>query len=293
MTQRLQHDNSLTDFLIDCVDKDVSWLRHGSGAGRLDWALLFGGTDRELSEIRGGWRGHILHLQREHAVRVLQDPPGFYRMVRQAGAPAGDMPVGLQAPMRAETEAEESDDAPDLGNGGEETPKQPQSLRSVHTARVIVALHECGELRNPMHKASIGMLIRQVSECNHWHNSAHYRSRSAAALIANASIRSAAAYNRFCSRNLRHEHMVPNSVLYRMIVEEQNPTVDWLVDLFARYSFRATITREEDSKLRPSEMPPGFYEPGHAWYDNPLARYMETGLVDELIERTTERWFPS
>lgn len=134
------------------------------------------------------------------------------------------------------------------------------------------------------------MFIRKASECAHWHNSADYRSRDAATAIAGANISTVSQYQAFCRRNLRHEHMVPNNVIYRMILSEAQPTEEWLKQLFIRFSKRATITREEDGLLRRIDMPPQFYENGNPWHWNPLARYLEKGLADSLQQRRGTVW---
>lgn len=273
----------------------MSWLRHRDAGGMLDWALLRGASSEELQDIRNGWQNHILHLRRDHSIDVVQEPPGFYRLVG-ASIPPGEAKESLARLDPCETGGQETE-VTDSGELGSEFVGSQSAAafnaRPRHTANALIALHQSGELANPLHKAAVGMLIRQVSECNHWHNSTHYRSRSAAELIAAADIQTAAQYQDFCRKNLRHEHIVPNIVLYRMITQRSEPTDEWLLDLFARYALRATITREEDRLLRRSDMPPGFLTKGHVFFENPLARYMEVGLDRDLVPRTQDRWFPT
>ena len=84
-------------------------------------------------------------------------------------------------------------------------------------ARALFALHQEGLLQDSSCKEPITLFVRKATEGPHWHNTAHYRSRAAAALISAAPVRSAAACQRFCVSNLRHEHMVPNAVIYQLI----------------------------------------------------------------------------
>lgn len=297
MTQYHQNDTSLTNVLIGCVDIETSWLRHRGGAGRLDWALLRGATSDELEDIRGGWRNHIKHLKETHHIEVLEEPDGYFRMIRT------DIPLELPPNQLSsddserngnwtETDDDVSDPASDEPNGYLAKTDRT-GVRFKHTAKAIMALHNAGELRNPMHKAAIVMMIRQASECNHWHNSAHYRSGEAAKMIAAENIKTAAQYQAYCHRNLRHEHMVPNIVIYNKILKEEGPTEEWIISLFSLLSKRATITRDQDRDLQRSNMPQEFYIKGHKLFENPLARYIEAGLDTDLVLRMPkETWFP-
>lgn len=286
MCRHLDVHTDLTSCLVAAVDRGWSWLDHRDAAGQLDWALLHGASTQELQQIRVSWPQHVQHLRTVHHVTVEEAPPGFFRITRAARQPetrVGDRDGGCG-----------DDDAGDDLEGGAVAGVEATPERFGHAARALVALHQVGELTNPMHRAAVGMVIRQVSECHHWHNSAHYRSRAAAQLIAQARIETPAQYQAFCRKNLRHEHMVPNSVIYQMIMSNPNPTNDWIVNLFSRYSRRATITREEDGQLLASSMPEGFFQKGHPWFEDPLARYRLANLFEQLVERPAGgRWFPA
>ncbi len=288
MTRPIPRDAELTGLLVEFAASGVSWLRHSNGAGRLDWALLHGATAEELEDIRGRWRNHIHHLTVAHGVLVEESPSGFHRIV-------GTRPISSEATealVDPDPDGEVDPQDAEVENEATELGAAAADVRFNHTAAALVALHAAHELHNPMHKAAIVMMIRQASESNHWHNTAHYRSEAAAELIASASIRTLAQYQAFCNQNLRHEHMVPNIVLYRMIVSNPKPTHAWIVDLFARFSKRATITREEDRLLRATDMPQGFYAADNReLFENPLARYIEAGFADRLAPRTTAGWF--
>ena len=294
MTQHQDPHTDLTAKLIAAVDRGRSWLDHRDAAGELDWALLRGATLEELRQIRADVLGHVRHLRTTHHIVVEEGPAGYYRMTGVSRPPVGAPRGDGDAPRGEEDADDEAYDevGADVVAGIEATPQ-----RFFHAARALVALHQAGELANPMHKAAVGMVIRQASECNHWHNSAHFRSRAAGELIAReiaqSRIATAAQYQAFCRQNLRHEHMVPNSVIYRMILDNPNPTVDWIVGLFNSYSRRATITRDEDRRLLASEMPAGFYKGDDPWFKDAFARYRQAELYDQLVPRPASgMWFP-
>lgn len=286
-------DTGSTNELVRFVSQGSSWLRHSNGAGRLDWALLHGATAEELEEIRGGWLNHIDHLRRVHCIDVEQGPIGFYRIVGARSCQS--IPAAGVADDGASDGEEDAGILPegDIPVAWNNAPVAAEALntRFRHSAIALMALHGAGELTNPMHKAAVGMIIRQASECNHWHNSAHFRSAAAARMIAAAEIRTPAQYQAYCRQNLRHEHMVPNIVLYRMIIAKQALTLDWILDLFERFSKRATITITEDRTLRVSDMPDVFYTDGHEWFEDPYARYLEVRLMQSLVARQGPHWF--
>ncbi len=284
MTQQTPGDGPKTCDLVAFIDAGVSWLRHTNLAGELDWLLLHGATATELAAVRPSWFDHVRHLRSEHRLIVQEGPAGFFRIV---GALRGDPPPGDPPPV----DAPDEDVNPELPAGGA-LAEAPMPIRIAHSARSLAALHGVGELKNPLNRETVGMFIRKASECNHWHNTTDYRSRAAAEAIAAEGQLTVPGYQAFCSRTLRHEHMVPNAVLYRMIMAEENPTEESIKALFLRFSKRATITRTEDASLRSSDMPPQFFLQGHAWYLNPLARYLEAGLVDSLEPRPGARWLP-
>lgn len=158
-------------------------------------------------------------------------------------------------------------------------------------SRALVALHQVGLLKDDACREPITLFIRQATEGRHWHRTAHYRSRAAADLINQSAIASPAEYHRFCVRNLRHEHIVPNAAIYRLIRAEPNVTVEYLESLLRRFGLRATITRDEDTRLSRDKMPSEFFQSGHQLFMNPFARYIVAGLFDSLERRTSESWF--
>jgi hypothetical protein len=291
MTVYCPGDKEGTQELVAQLDTDVSWLRHRGFAAELDRRLLYGASAAELQEVRPSWRGHILHLRREHRLRVDEEPAGFWRIVGaqpEVVAPSPSVNAGSD---------EDFEDIVDLETEGEAQAVQPEGESRIRlTARALSALAEQNLLGNPLLKPAIGMLIRQASESNHWHICAHYRSADAAALIAQAPIQTAGQYQAFCRTNLRHEHVVPNSVIYRMLTEEDDKSIGTIEAILAEFCVRATITREEDAALNragfASRMPCEFDVEGHALYRNPMARYIHTGLFDGLEERGEQLWFP-
>jgi hypothetical protein len=157
-------------------------------------------------------------------------------------------------------------------------------------ARALMALHNLDLLKNEACKEPVKLFIRQATESRHWHNTAHYRSKAAADLINQQNLTTAAAYQKYCSTTLRHEHIVPIAVIYKMILDELEITLAFLEETLQRYGLRATITRDEDSMLLRNRMPKEFFQEGHALHLDPFARYIAAGLSEFLERRTSEYW---
>lgn len=158
-------------------------------------------------------------------------------------------------------------------------------------AQALFALDQIGALKDEACKEPVTLFIRKATEDRHWHVSAQFRSRAAAAMIAGQPIRTVAQYQRFCVGHLRHEHMVPNAVIYRLIRDTPVISVEFLEATLRRFGQRATISREEDAQLTRDRMPEGFYIPGHELHMNPFARYIAAGLHRELEQRPGSAWF--
>ncbi len=290
MTRHRTGDEERTLQLIEQQDDDASWLRHQGLAGELDRLLLRGATEPELTEVRPSWRAHVDHLRRVHNVLAARDPNGIWRIIdveRNPVTAAGD-PAPLAVDEEPDAEYAEGREAEDHHDD--------QALdRIAITAQALAALAAANLLDSVLVKASVGMLIRQASESNHWHNCAHFRSVEARRMIEAAGISSAAAYQSFCRKNLRHEHVVPNSVIYQMLCALEDKSVASIEALLKQFCIRATITRPEDARLGQaglaSAMPHEFYEDGHRFQGKPLARYMAIGLDVELEKRAAARWF--
>ena len=157
-------------------------------------------------------------------------------------------------------------------------------------ARALMALHNLDLLKDKSCKEPVKLFIRQATESRHWHNTAHYRSKAAADLINQANPATAAAYQKYCSTTLRHEHIVPIAVIYKIILDEPEITLAFLEKTLQRYGLRATIHRDEDGKLLRYQMPQGFFQKGHALHLVPLARYIAAGLSDSLEPRIGKYW---
>ena len=162
-------------------------------------------------------------------------------------------------------------------------------------AKALFALHEAGLLQDPACKGPVKIFIRQSSEDNnHWHLSTHYRSKKAAAKIQAENIRTAAQYQAFCRKKdngLRHEHMVPGTVVYKLITSHDEPSVEAFHKILRITGFRATITREEDKLLLRKSVPNSFFDPNSAMYFHHLARYIHAGIAGDLEARPAEGWF--
>lgn len=280
MTRYVAGDEDRTTELVLLFDEtgavpSASWLRHNFLGGELDRRLLAGATTGELAEVRLTWRQHIRHLIEEHRISVLEQAPGYWRIVG-------------------------------LGNDGNPTPNERKFAeadevdpvdRFAVTAEAIAALAQRGLHAHPKLKASVGMLIRQASESSHWHVCAHYRSNAAAADIDAQDIGSRAQYQQYCRANLRHEHIVPNNVIYKILAEQvgSRTTAAEIEALLRTFCLRATITLREDAMLNDAglklKMPAGFDVPGHRYHRDPLSRYRHVGLYENLQARGDAPWF--
>lgn len=291
MTKHKEGDECNTAQELARQSSDLSWLRHRGLAGELDRRLLAGATSAELAEVRGSWKGHIRHLREEHNLVVMEDPVGYWKLMEPTATPVDAGQHELSSEEL--TDEDELCDADDYAGMAVAPPAAATDNlnRFDVTAKALAALASAGLLKSELLKHSVGMMIRQASESNHWHNCAHFRSREAAQLIASnsASIRSAAEYQAFCRKNLRHEHVVPNSVIYKMLTTMTAPTEAEIVKLLQKFCIRATITRREDSELSirglASSMPKGFDFKNLEKMD-PMARYVEAGLLQSLVQRT-------
>ena len=289
MTAYRPGDESRTQELVTQLDSDQSWLRHKGFAAELDRRLLQGASATDLEEVRASWRGHILHLRRVHRIQVEETAAGFLRIV-------GSEPAALPAVSGAGS-VEDYEDLAEPEDGRDTKIVIPEiESRLRISARALSALAGQNLLANPLIKDSVGMLTRQASESNHWHLCAHFRSTSAANRIAQAPIATGSQYQAFCRVNLRHEHVVPNNVIYKMLKCATDTSVAAIEAILIDFCVRATITVEEDAVLNKaglaSTMPHGFDVEGDPLYNNPLARYIHTGLIESLQRRGNDLWYP-
>lgn len=162
-------------------------------------------------------------------------------------------------------------------------------------SRALFALHTAGCLAPDECKDAVGMFIRKATEIRCFHLSTDYRSEAAGALLAQQNFNSAAQYHRWCKKNLRHEHMVPTSVVRQMLLALPNLNETSIAQVLRQYGQRATIAVEEDGILNAAglaqKMPGGFWDTNSALYRHPLARYIETNLYNHLAPRVGATWF--
>ena len=161
-------------------------------------------------------------------------------------------------------------------------------------ARALYALHGVSCLTDPACRPAVGMFVRQATETRHFHVSAHFRSTEAAGLLEAQQFETAAQYQQYCVKNLRHEHMVPISVICDMLVKAPDITEEFIADTLRRFGLRATITRDEDRVLNAlglaRAMPDEFFTPGSQLFEDPNARYIHAGIP--LLPRPPRDWFP-
>ena len=164
-------------------------------------------------------------------------------------------------------------------------------------SKALLALHQAGMLKDPECRPAVGMFVRQATETSHWHLTVHYRSIRAAEAIAAAPIRSPEHYHGWCCENLRHEHIVPVSVVIDMLIQEPQITEEFIARTLRVNGLRATIHRDEDKRLNElglgRKMPSSFWTQGSPYFGDPLARYKEAGLFSGLVPLAGSRWFPS
>lgn len=296
MTKHAPNDETRTRELMRQLETDSTWLRHRGLAAELDRRLLQGAFDAELAEVRQSWQGHIRHLRQEHGIVVTQSPEGVWRIVGAHGpaAPISEPPAFEGAEDALGVDEDYEEDLEDLKSS---VTLSPTTDRFQVTAGALAALAKDGLLANPLLKDSVGMMIRRASESNHWHNCAHYRSHDAAAALHLLDIRTPARYQAECRRRLRHEHVVPNGVIYKMLCASSDLSSEAIHEILSTYCIRATITLAEDERLRECglafSMPEEFDDPYSTLFRHPMSRYIVAGLFESLVPRPDRGlWFP-
>lgn len=166
--------------------------------------------------------------------------------------------------------------------------------RTTKIARVLHALHSAGVLDDEDFKPTILDFIRKATEPSaNWHATSHYRSRSAKAAIGGETLTSAHKYQKFCSKTLSHEHVVPNNAIYGILLAETTLTEAIILAKLRYFGLRATITREQNALLTnrfASRMPDGFYRPGDPLHNDPFARYKAVGIFEDLEQLQSPSW---
>ena len=82
-------------------------------------------------------------------------------------------------------------------------------------------------------------------------------------------------------KHLRHEHIVPRSVVSKLVLDLPSPTAASVFDLFTQLVIGCVVDRTEDAVLNKyrSSMPAEFDDPAHADYRNPWLRYERCGIT--------------
>jgi hypothetical protein len=163
-------------------------------------------------------------------------------------------------------------------------------------ARALFALHKESVLKDHACKEPVKSFIRQSSEGpgSGYHLNTHYRSQQAAQIIRNADLRTEAAYHAFCRRRINgitHDHMVPVEVVYAIIVDHKNPSVEEFEKILRCTGHRATITYDDNRRLSRFTVPESFFDSKSNMYFNHLACYIAAGIDGELEPRPNEGWF--
>lgn len=151
-------------------------------------------------------------------------------------------------------------------------------------SQVIFKLQEANLLRCPDSKDLLKFIIRKFSETSSYHCSAQFRSSKVKEKTKDIS--SESLYHSYCSKNFKHEHIVPCQALYEILKDKKFSSPREILDWLSPLSIRATITIEEDNILNSagykSKMPPEFFDENHELYNDPFARYKKTGIFSNL-----------
>lgn len=96
-------------------------------------------------------------------------------------------------------------------------------------------------------------------------------------------------------KHLRHEHIVPRSVVSHLVLALPKPTPDSVSELFSALVIGCVVDRTEDAILNRyrSSMPSEFDEANHAAYRNPWLRYERCGIdiyTDAVTEVELNQW---
>lgn len=80
-----------------------------------------------------------------------------------------------------------------------------------------------------------------------------------------------------------------------MLIRESNVTEKFIAQTLRVNGWRATIHREEDAILSrrgfAKKLPSSYWIQGSAYFLDPLARYKEVGLFEELVRRVDTTWY--
>lgn len=163
-------------------------------------------------------------------------------------------------------------------------------------ARVLLFMKQQEMFQQLHFKHALGALVRDSMETPYPHCTTQYRSHMARDVVFKHAPQTAAQYHRHCMKLLRHEHMVPTSVRMTILAQMENPTEELIAESLRTFGLRATLHVDEDKILTDcglrSRMPDSFWDPiNEEMFMNPLARYIEVGIIDNLVQRQGECWF--
>lgn len=103
-------------------------------------------------------------------------------------------------------------------------------------------------------------------------------------------------------KHLRHEHVVPRSIVSQLLLALPEHAPTSVFELFSQLVVGCIVDRDEDMLLNRyrSSMPAEFDDPGSSGYRNPWLRYEQCGIavcpelvgaefLSNLIEKSSER----
>lgn len=154
-------------------------------------------------------------------------------------------------------------------------------------SKLLAIISSNNLLKDKEIKSVIKHCIRTTTETTNYHCSVNYRSIEVEQKTEH--LKSKSKYHQFCSKNFRHEHIVPCQVQYELLIELKDLSEKNIRKFLNTHSLRATITKEQDEKLNKSglksKMPREFYvktKGYEEYFNNPFARYLSSGIMESL-----------
>jgi len=161
-------------------------------------------------------------------------------------------------------------------------------------ARAIFAIAENGHLDDRDLRPVVRMLIQESTATSWPHVTANFRSRSAAHVLEEFEINSRGEYHLACHKHLYLDYVVPAGEILELLKRLPELRIDSIASTLRKFALRATISPDELKLFRARScqysMPASFWNPASDLFMNPLARYIESGLMLDLIERNADSW---
>lgn len=161
-------------------------------------------------------------------------------------------------------------------------------------AGAIFAIAQNGHLDDRDLRPVVRMLIRESTATSWPHATADFRSRSAARVLEKFEINSRGEYHLTCHKHLYLDHAVPAFEILELIKSLPELNIGSIASTLRKFALHATISPDELELFRVRScqysMPASFWDPDSSLFMNPLARYIESGLRIELIERNADSW---